>query len=688
MNLCATYWEGFNHTDFIRHIITIKMEACINKSILEYYKHGSRSNSKLKILHKFIGDSIKDKLGSFYEIHCLPDKEVTVDGKYNKKKVDICITLNQSNVVGIVTIKFIMGNYRQNMNNYFETLTGELDNLSPNYYNNPVEKSKLIRWSVLLTFETIPYYNIAGKLIRHESYKKSDSSRYGKLISNGLLDLHTTILCTGDSLINPKTYSSDITPNFMIHKSYIDTFDNDTLTFVNLIKDINKYNMTETVSKPKNGVVFTPQYICKYMCSSFINNITEPKSILEPSCGIGAFIDELINYNQVTIHGFDIDDNYVDTCREKYKNNKNVTVNTLNFIHNDQNSIKYDIIIGNPPYIRIQHMDLETIESIRKIYPILGGSFDMFMYFILRGIDMLNDTGKLIYIVPNSFLYSKTCKTIRDKIIQDRTLEYVVDFRDELIFPKYSVYTCIIVINKDGCSNRTGYFYKTGINDEYKLVSYKQVNRVKSLLNYVSIKNGIATLADKVFILKKTIADDDTYYHIDNNNRIEKKICKTIYKVSRNETYTVIYPYDENTKCISEDTLKNKYPECYKYLMCNKTKLESRDKGKKKYETWFSYGRRQSIKLNKNNKTKLYISSMVPPINLKESLRPNNADLFYSGLKLKINKKYKNVINRDMLVNILNKYSSTILSQCSVKSGGWFVLNKSSFDIELSDFTI
>lgn len=118
------------------------------------------------------------------------------------------------------------------------------------------------------------------------------------------------------------------------------------------------------------------------------------------------------------------------------------------------------------------------------------------------------------------------------------------------------------------------------------------------------IKNGIATLANDVYIFRP-VREDEGYFYLQMSDMefpIEKGICRDIIKPnilhSEEEIPSVIekviFPYDENNKILVEAVFMGKYPKAYKYLSLNKVKLAQRDKGEKTYEAWYAFGRSQA----------------------------------------------------------------------------------------------
>ena len=105
-------------------------------------------------MHGTIAKDIEDKLGDEYKIKSLGlgGKEGKLDGRYMEKTVDILISKNGNDLVGI-GVKFVMNNYSQNSNNYFENMLGETANIRTNNKDY---------FQILILPDEMPYYNNKG----------------------------------------------------------------------------------------------------------------------------------------------------------------------------------------------------------------------------------------------------------------------------------------------------------------------------------------------------------------------------------------------------------------------------------------------------------------------------------------------------------------------------------------------
>jgi len=130
----------------------------LKNSFLKYLETDSRSDKKLKILHGAIAEDLFSKLqessdtNDNYSICSLgfgKCKEIEISGRYIDKKVDIVVTKNDIPVTGIA-VKYVMRNYKQNSNNYFENMLGETANIRSN---------RIPYFQILIIPDKLPYFD-------------------------------------------------------------------------------------------------------------------------------------------------------------------------------------------------------------------------------------------------------------------------------------------------------------------------------------------------------------------------------------------------------------------------------------------------------------------------------------------------------------------------------------------------
>ncbi len=142
----------------------------MSESYKKYIEHGARSTEKIKPLHLFVANTLKEIWGDNYQIDYIgtDSKEKKVKGKYYDKDIDITVSKNDK-IIMCFGVKFVTSNYKQNSNNYFENMMGETANIQridiPYFH------------LIILRYET-PYYEKDGTKKKIEIINEHDLKKY------------------------------------------------------------------------------------------------------------------------------------------------------------------------------------------------------------------------------------------------------------------------------------------------------------------------------------------------------------------------------------------------------------------------------------------------------------------------------------------------------------------------------
>lgn len=155
----------------------------VGNSFKKFLETGSRSNEKLKILHGAIAEDLKERLGNGYYVQSLGvgnGKELKLYGRYIDKAVDITILKNCNPIAGI-GVKFVMQNYSQNSNNYFENMLGETAN---------IRCANIPYFQIFIIPDKLPYYKNDGTIQKWEEFTTHNSAKYVTLSKD---DIQTSV---------------------------------------------------------------------------------------------------------------------------------------------------------------------------------------------------------------------------------------------------------------------------------------------------------------------------------------------------------------------------------------------------------------------------------------------------------------------------------------------------------------
>ena len=196
--------------------------------------------------------------------------------------------------------------------------------------------------------------------------------------------------------------------------------------------------------KKDNGIYFTPPS-CIYnnlqLLQPYMSNIT---SVLEPSCGSGEYITALHSlYPTLNITGIEYNKTIYDGIVGHFSE-ENINIENADYLQYKPQT-KYDLIIGNPPYYVMKK------DAVSKEYhKFFDGRPNIFILFIVKSLQLLNENGILSFILPKNFLnclyYDKTRAFIRDNF----QILHIVDCKDDKYIETQQE-TIILIIKK--CSH-------------------------------------------------------------------------------------------------------------------------------------------------------------------------------------------------------------------------------------------
>ena len=195
------------------------------------------------------------------------------------------------------------------------------------------------------------------------------------------------------------------------------------------------------------------EYMIKMLCPE------EGLKYLEPAVGDGVFISALEPYlENSNVDAFDLNPDSLNMLKNKYKNKKTIrlkNIDTLLDVNLDMYSNFggiYDRIIANPPYGAWQ--DYEKRKLLKKIFKgfYVKESYTLFLY---RCVELLKDRGKLVFIIPDTFLNLHRHSKLREYLLQNTKINEIAIFPSSF-FPGISFgYSKLCIISLEKCSKKS-----------------------------------------------------------------------------------------------------------------------------------------------------------------------------------------------------------------------------------------
>ena len=107
----------------------------------------------------------------------------------------------------------------------------------------------------------------------------------------------------------------------------------------------------------------------------------------------------------------------------------------------------FDIVIGNPPYVRMEH--LKPIKPwLAKHYKVADERSDLYAYFFEQGVRLLKKGGRLGYISSSTFFRTGSGEKLRLHLTEYTDMETITDFGDVQIFEGVTTYPAILTMQK------------------------------------------------------------------------------------------------------------------------------------------------------------------------------------------------------------------------------------------------
>ena len=107
----------------------------------------------------------------------------------------------------------------------------------------------------------------------------------------------------------------------------------------------------------------------------------------------------------------------------------------------------FDIVIGNPPYVRQELIGIQKRYFENK-YRVYHGMADLYSFFIERSFQLLNNGGLYGEIVANKWMRANYGEPLREYLAK-QTLEQIIDFGDLPVFASATTYPCIVIARKE-----------------------------------------------------------------------------------------------------------------------------------------------------------------------------------------------------------------------------------------------
>jgi len=214
------------------------------------------------------------------------------------------------------------------------------------------------------------------------------------------------------------------------------------------------------------GAVSTPREVVRFMLK--ISGIKEWRglNILEPGCGFYDFSREIFcQYSDNSFTGVEVNPKIYEVISKLFPF-RTVLADFLLW----DTSERFDLIIGNPPYgipgskrypIRVSH---EVKERYKKLYETWRGKYNVYGLFIEKGVKLLREGGRLVFVVPCTFMILDDFSRLREFLAKSGAVK--VYYLGKNVFNK-NVTVCVLAVIKSPQLRRVLELYevKNGLSE-------------------------------------------------------------------------------------------------------------------------------------------------------------------------------------------------------------------------------
>lgn len=108
----------------------------------------------------------------------------------------------------------------------------------------------------------------------------------------------------------------------------------------------------------------------------------------------------------------------------------------------------FDVIIGNPPYVRNTELPSTDKTFYSRFYQSTEKQYDLYILFIERAISLLKPDGLFGYIIPNKILSADYGIKLREMILENCEILKITDVSDIPVFKDAATYPVILILRK------------------------------------------------------------------------------------------------------------------------------------------------------------------------------------------------------------------------------------------------
>ena len=299
--------------------------------------------------------------------------------------------------------------------------------------------------------------------------------------------------------------------------------------------------ITEASVEKLRGGFYTPEEIARFILRWGINGSTN-YDILEPSCGDGVFLRQLktLKAEYQSITGVEFDE--VESAKANKIELRNKTVINTDF-HEYCNTTKqrFNLIVGNPPYIRYQFFDRDQQQQASIIFDKAGLKYskltNAWVSFVVGSSLLLKEEGgKIGFVLPAEILQVSYAQQLRAFIAKFYNKINIISF-EKLVFPNIQQEVVLLLCEKNNSQEHNIEHIELTDANDLQMLDTARLKSPKKKIDFKSNKWTFYFLEQDEIDFLETIANRKKVPQIGDYSKVEVGIT-----TGANDYFTV--PYD------------------------------------------------------------------------------------------------------------------------------------------------
>jgi hypothetical protein len=371
-------------------------------------------------------------------------------------------------------------------------------------------------------------------------------------------------------------------------------------------------------------------------------------------------------------------------------------------LDNDGKFVGFDVVIGNPPYMRVQ--EIQASQPLQKLYyesqyQNAKAAYDLANIFFELAVNVSGKNSNNSYIFPHKFFNSASSVVFREYLKEGQYIDEIAHFGANMIFDDADTYTCVAQFSKSASPgfNFQRFPFKSDFKElmhdkeSYGFITYEMIERASALYGsnqWILFDDGLGfEVFEKIYSKSKLFSDafegifvglqtskDDLYIleKVDNSDFVlkvpisGKEYCvepdlfkpflmgKDVQRYSHLSTNLyVFFPYElknGSAQVVSLEDIKKRFPKTYTYVSEHESIFKARESGKAgKMQHWHTYIYPKNLnKFEQKKLSSMEICANHPNVTL------NNENLYHTTKAYSWVKKEETLESYEYLLAIAN----------------------------------